>query len=51
MKSKEKSVLEMLFFGSKSVIVPSTLSAEDQDVKKTVICHLVFVGVICDLLH
>jgi hypothetical protein len=51
MKLKEKSVLEMLFFRSKSVIVSSTLIAKDQDVQKTIICHLFFVGVICDLVR
>ena len=45
MKLKAKLILEVLVFISKSVIVPSAVSVEDQDVqKKTIIFPPCFCG-------
>jgi len=44
MKLKAKLILEVLVFISKSVIVPSAVSVEDQDVQKTIIFPPCFCG-------
>ena len=44
MKLKAKLILKVLVFSSKSVIVPCTVSVEDQDVQKTIIFRPGFCG-------